>query len=179
MTTTVKNFLIYSIIAISFISFTSCSNDDTTEDIYLNEDTNSSSNSSNGGSTTYNYTSIETETLAVINDYRVSIGLNSLVKIALISSQAETHTDYIIEQGKISHDNFTTRANYLIKNLPAKSVGENVASGFSTAKSVVNGWLNSPTHKAIIVNSKYTHTGISIKTDENGKKYFVQLFIIK
>ncbi|MBL4746134.1 MAG: CAP domain-containing protein [Flavobacteriaceae bacterium] len=177
MRISVKNLVIISLL-ISTISFTSCSKDDASDDIYLNED-QAATTSVNKNTVTYNYSNIEKETLEVINTYRESIGLNSLVTIDLISTQAETHTDYIVKEGKISHDKFNTRANFLIKNLPAKSIGENVASGFSSAKSVVNAWLNSPTHKAIIENDNYTHTGISIKTDENGKKYFVQLFAVR
>ncbi len=179
MKATVKNFLIISLITISSISFTSCSKDGATEDIYLNEDQTSAVNNATGNTTTYTYTSIENETINIVNTYRASIGLNSLTKISSISEQAATHTNYIIKKGKISHDNFNQRSNFLKNNIRAKSVGENVASGFSTAKSVLNGWLNSPTHRAIIEDPKYTHTGIAIKTDENGKKYFVQMFVVK
>ena len=183
MKISVKNLVIISLL-ISAFSFTSCSKDDSSDDFYSNEGSseNTYSNNSketNGGKVTYSYTNLETKTMEVINNYRESIGLNRLSKIDLISTQAETHTDYIITKGKISHDNFNSRANYLRKKLPAKSVGENVASGFSSAKAVVNAWLNSPTHRAIIEDSKYTHTGISIKSDANGKKYFVQVFIVK
>lgn len=178
MKATVKNFLIISLITISSISFTSCSKDGATEDIYLNEDQNSTVNNATGN-TTYTYTSIESETIKAVNTYRASIGLNSLTKISSISEQAATHTNYIIKEGKISHDNFNQRSKSLKNNIHAKSVGENVASGFSTAKSVLNAWLNSPTHRAIIEDAKYTHTGIAIKTDENGKKYFVQMFVVK
>lgn len=178
MKTIGTNFLIISLTAFILISFTSCSSDDDTN-VYFSDDKTSGANDNSGNSTTYSYTKVEMETLDVINSYRESIGIGALSKINDMSLQAEKHTDYIIEAGKISHDNFTDRANYLIKNVPVKAVGENVASGFSSARSVVNAWLNSPTHRAIIEDSKYTHTGISIKTDVNGKKYFVQLFAVK
>jgi len=179
MKTIANNILIISLTAFILISFASCSKEDSTTDVYLNEDNESELEDTDTGRTTYNYTKIETETLDVINTYRLSIGLEALSKMDKISLEAEKHTDYIVKEGKISHDNFSTRSTYLIKNTEIKSVGENVAAGFSSAKSVVNGWLNSPTHRAIIEDSKYTHTGISIKTDADGKKYFVQLFGVK
>jgi len=176
---TIKHFLTITSITLGFISFTSCSKDSSTDDIYFNDDQSNNSENNNGGNSTYNYTKLETETIDVINNYRVSIGLNKLSTIDLISSQAEVQTDYMIKEEKISHDNFIERSDYLLEKLPAKHISENVASGFSSAQSVVDAWLNSRTHKAIIEDSRYTHTGISIKKDNNGKNYFVQLFAEK
>ena len=40
--------------------------------------------------------------------------------------------------------------------------GENLAKDFYDTDSVINAWMNSPTHKANIVNSKYQEIGIGI-----------------
>lgn len=177
MKTVVNKFLIITCVLFFAISFSSCSKDDSTSDLNLNDDKSLGLDSDNASS--YSYSTIELETLQAINSHRTSIGLSSLVKTNMVSLQAEGHTDYLITTGRLSHDNFVARDDYLIKNLPAKSIGENVASGYSDVDTLVAAWLNSPTHKAIIEDSRYTNTGISIKSDGNGKKYFVQIFVAK
>lgn len=126
-----------------------------------------------------NYSPIETEILILINDYRANKGLQYLKTLNLISTVAETHSNYMIKMGKASHDNFPERQKKLVNYAKAKTVGENVAFGHSAAKSVFNAWLNSESHKKIIENSEYTHFGISTKTDNLGRNYFTQIFIKK
>ncbi|MFZ3273609.1 MAG: CAP domain-containing protein, partial [Lutibacter sp.] len=89
------------------------------------------------------------------------------------------HTDYMIEVGAISHDNFAERAQILMEQAGAKTVGENVAYGFSTAEGVVNGWLNSEGHRKIIENPDYTHFGISTDSNTENRNYFTNIFIKK
>ena len=53
--------------------------------------------------------------------------------------------------------------------------GENIASGQKSASEVVNAWMNSPGHRANILNSSYSRIGsASVKID--GTLYWVQLF---
>ncbi|MBI3954796.1 hypothetical protein HY333_02010 [Candidatus Collierbacteria bacterium] len=40
--------------------------------------------------------------------------------------------------------------------------GENLARDFSDATSVVNAWMNSPTHKANLLSSKYQNIGVAV-----------------
>ena len=57
--------------------------------------------------------------------------------------------------------------------------GENLAVGFSESEEVNNGWLNSPTHKANIVDEHFTEIGIAtMKGLRKGKDavYVVQMF---
>ncbi len=57
--------------------------------------------------------------------------------------------------------------------------GENLAVGFDDSEAVNEGWLNSPTHKANIINSHFTEVGIATAEGfYKGKKttFVVQLF---
>jgi len=125
------------------------------------------------------YSDMESAILTLVNEHRKSLNLNELSPLNIISSVASTHTNYMINVGELSHDNFPQRAQELIENTAAKSVGENVAYGFGTAQGVVNGWLNSVEHKKIIENPDYTHFGISTKSNSEGRNYFTQMFIDK
>jgi len=59
-----------------------------------------------------------------------------------------------------------------------KTYGENIASGQKTAKEVVEDWMNSPGHRANILNPNYKTIGIAVYIDPNTyyKKYWVQEF---
>jgi len=123
------------------------------------------------------YTGLEASILDLLNEHRTSLGLNPLSPLDIISTESSNHTDYMIENEKISHNNFNERAAFLMENANAISVGENVAYGYSTAKGVVTGWLNSEAHRLTIENPNYTNVGISIKTNSNRRNYFTNMFI--
>ena len=40
--------------------------------------------------------------------------------------------------------------------------GENLALGFNTAEGIVNAWMNSPTHRANILNPEYEDIGVGV-----------------
>lgn len=58
--------------------------------------------------------------------------------------------------------------------------GENIAKGSTTPEAVVNGWMNSPGHRATIMseNGDYGfYIGVGVYQDENGTIYWTQEFI--
>jgi len=158
------------VVLFSFVLF-SCSNDD--DGIYFNE-------SSEVLASDFAYSPIESEILDLINEHRNSLGLSTLKPLNIVSSTAISHTEYMIQAGQISHDGFSDRSKNLMDKANARLVGENVAYGYSSAQGVVNGWLNSEGHKAVIENPKYTHFGISTEAcATTGRNYFTQIFINK
>lgn len=116
------------------------------------------------------------EVLVLINEHRVSIGLDLLTLGSEFScAYAVEHTNYMIGLSEINHDNFHTRSAAL-QSEGAQQVGENVAYGYSSAENVVNAWLNSTSHRDNIEgNYTYSSFGI-IKSDDNNTYYFTQLF---
>lgn len=56
--------------------------------------------------------------------------------------------------------------------------GENIAAGYSSAKSVVDGWMDSPGHRANILDSSYTVMGAAMAYSSNSDYgyYWAQLF---
>jgi uncharacterized protein YkwD len=125
------------------------------------------------------YSNLEFEILELVNLHRQSLGLNELSTLNIVSSVADGHTNYMIETGKISHDNFSQRAQALMDNANAKSVAENVAYGYTTAEGVLNGWLNSVSHREAIENPHFTHFGISTESNNEGRNFFTQIYIKK
>jgi uncharacterized protein YkwD len=124
----------------------------------------------------YTYSADELETMKIINDYRMSVGLLALEKSDYISTKSEEHNTYMIANNVVNHDGFVERSASIIKMLGAKTVGENVAYNYSTPQAALNAWLNSPGHKENIVGN-YTHFGISIRESAvTGKKYYTNIF---
>ena len=158
-----------ALVIFSFVLF-SCSAED--DGIYFDE-------TSEIIDTDISYSKIELEILELINNHRQEIGLKSLSALNIVSGVAHSHTDYMIETGQISHDNFEKRSEILMSKTNAKSVGENVAYGYNSAQGAVNGWLNSETHRRVIENPNYTHFGISTDANNEGRNYFTQIFIKK
>tara|TARA_R110002073_G_scaffold335987_1_gene529753 strand:+ start:20478 stop:20963 length:486 start_codon:yes stop_codon:yes gene_type:complete len=130
------------------------------------------------GSAIVNEASITQEILKLVNSHRKSVGKSSLARNDFADQLATDHTNYMISKNQISHDNFNQRFQELQQNVNAKSAGENVASGYPTAESVMDGWINSSGHKANI-EGDFTHIGITAIKNSQGSYYYTQLFFRK
>ena len=157
-------------LTIGISSLTSCSAD--------SESAISTTNNSNETVKSYTHSDLELELLDEVNAYRVSVGLNPLQIIEHISYKSSEHNDYMLATHTVTHEGFEERKSNLQEVLGAYRVGENVAYAYSSAQSTVNAWVNSPSHKANL-EGDYTHFGASIKTDEQGRKYYTNMFIKK
>jgi uncharacterized YkwD family protein len=56
------------------------------------------------------------------------------------------------------------------------TAGENIAEGQTSAQQVMTDWMNSPGHRANILNKNYTNIGVGHSTSKN---YWAQEFIGK
>lgn len=131
---------------------------------------------SNQKAIVYTYNSDELEVMALINTYRVSIGLNALEQINYISYKSELHDNYMIANNVVNHNDFVARSEDIIKVLGAKTVSENIAYNYNSPKAAVDAWLNSPTHKENI-EGNFSNFGISIRIDPvTAKKYYTNIF---
>jgi uncharacterized protein YkwD len=131
---------------------------------------------SNQKAMTYTYNQSEIEAMALINAYRVSIGLNSLQEINHISYKSEEHDNYMITNNVVNHDDFVARSENIMKVLGAKDVSENIAYNYNSPQAALDAWLKSPSHKANI-EGNFTHFGLSIRVNADGKKYYTNIFV--
>lgn len=121
---------------------------------------------------------IEVEILELINNHRLELGLNALSNMTVVKSVAFTHTDYMVGNNEVSHDNFYKRSGYLKANAGAIKVSENVAYGYSSAESVVRAWLKSDGHRANI-EGDFTAFDLAAEKNTEGKWYYTNIFIKK
>ena len=110
------------------------------------------------------------ELLFLINQHRLELGLDPVKSEASLTKISEEHCDYMVSQGKPSHDNFATRASSLLE-LGFKNAMEVVAYGYSTNKGLLNAYLRSPSHKKAIEYPGVNFIGISKRKDEKNKCY--------
>lgn len=118
------------------------------------------------------------EILDLVNQHRISVGLSTIKRDQQHASAfAVEHTQYMIDKSQTNHDNFSVRTRAL-KDRGAEAVGENVASGYADAETLVLAWKNSPTHLRVM-EGNYTHSGFGVMQDHMGRYYFTQLFYRK
>lgn len=113
----------------------------------------------------------------LVNEHRLSIGKPLLVRNATADQLALSHANYMIEKQEVTHDNYDKRWDVLEQKEDAEEVTENL--GFDvTASKALNACLKNVWLKANI-EGDFTHTGIAVKKDANGKFYYTQIFFKK
>ncbi len=120
-------------------------------------------------------TDIELEIIELVNKYRLSKGLNVLEFDGIAYDYAAQHTEEMISEGKISHDNFDVRSSNLAQDAHADYVSENVGKNYTTAKAIVQAWIKSDTHRKVM-EGDFLYTAVSVQADGSGTLYFTQLF---
>ena len=121
----------------------------------------------------------EWDVLRLTNAERMNAGLEPLTMFAAMQTATDIRALELIES--FSHtrpdgtDCFTV---FDEVGVNWSSVGENIAAGYPTAAAVVEGWMNSPGHRANILNTGFKHIGVGYTYSQNSDygAYWVQLF---
>jgi uncharacterized YkwD family protein len=155
------------------------SEEKTNTKININEENNNTVDNNNK-----NYTipeannSIEMEIVNLVNIERQKQGLaplsfsEELSKVARMKSQDMANNKYFSHNSPTYGDPFTMMKSFGIQY---KTAGENIAKGYSSAQSVMNGWMNSSGHRANILNSSFGKIGVGF-VNVNGTTYWTQMF---
>ena len=139
-----------------------------------------------------NYTEAEAEELIIdlINDERQPLSLAILSEDALLTGLAWEHSISMVENDFFSHDRYTGERPFSYEQLPGTVRGENIAkiptrqyipgpylSLQEVCEWAVSDWMDSPGHKANIVKSNYTKTGVGVSfSDDWDYIYITQIF---
>ncbi|MEP2278692.1 CAP domain-containing protein [Maribacter sp.] len=121
------------------------------------------------------HSKMEADLFEIINNYRLSIGLNPFEFESIAYYYATQHTNYMISKGITSHDMFTKRASSISKRTNAVLVAENVARNYDTIEEAFDAWLDSEGHRKNI-EGDFNYSAISIVENSNGNYYFTQIF---
>ena len=106
---------------------------------------------------------IEWEVMALINQERTAVGLNTLAMDSRLFEAARFHSEEMFFNDMLQHDSFDgTNMFERIQSFgyPSSGLGEIIAAGYSTASAVVDAWAASPAHLEIMLNSSYKGIGV-------------------
>lgn len=124
--------------------------------------------------------SIEQQVVDLTNAERQKNGLPPLKHNWQLSRVARYKSEDMATNNYFSHTSPTYGSPFdMMRNFNIKfsTAGENIAYGQRTAQEVVIGWMNSPGHRANILNSSFTEIGVGYATNANGRPYWTQMFI--
>lgn len=119
----------------------------------------------------------ENKYFTLVNNYRKSIGLKPLKYLNTIEIEALDHSVDMANGAVFGHAGFKGRCARLRGATGANACGEIVAFGQKTPEAVLRSWLNSPSHRMSIENPDWTHTGVGLATNANGRPYWTQMFL--
>jgi uncharacterized protein YkwD len=122
----------------------------------------------------------EAEVVKLTNDQRVARGCPALRTDSRLTQAARAHSADMVTESFFSHtgsngSSFVARetaAGYPQRGASA----ENIAWGYRTPKEVVTGWMNSPGHRANILNCGSIAVGVGVTYNKSGAPYWTQDF---
>jgi uncharacterized protein YkwD len=106
---------------------------------------------------------IVNEIVNLTNSYRQQNGLAPLTLNSRLSNAAQTHTQNMAFQDFVSHvgvDGASVGHRVSATGYQWSLVAENIAAGYQTAADVVQGWIDSPGHRANLLNPTVTEIGV-------------------
>ncbi len=114
------------------------------------------------------------------NEHRAANGVNNMLVLdTILTAAADVRAKEIVTVFEHTRPDGSQWHTVLGEfNYTCYKAGENIAGGFSTPEAVVEAWMNSPGHRANILNPDYNKIGVGYYVDQNGAYwyYWVQLF---
>jgi uncharacterized protein YkwD len=139
----------------------------------------SDSSSSGGGSNVGTNTGYTGQVLALTNSERAKAGCKALSMNSKLTSAAQSHSADMAANNYFSHDSQDGRSPFdRMKDVgySFSAAAENIAMGQRTPADVMTAWMNSPGHKANILNCTYTQIGVGYALNKAGSPYWTQDF---
>ena len=117
------------------------------------------------------------QVIALVNKERAKQGCRALTADSRLTKAAQGHSADMARRGFFDHTNpdgkdpgdRITAAGYRWS-----TYGENIAKGQPTPASVMKSWMNSPGHRANILNCKFAEIGVGVV--KSGGPYWTQVF---
>ena len=105
---------------------------------------------------------IEQQIVDSVNVERARYGFRPLVLVEGLLYSMRDHVAWMARNRRMVHT--------------ADPVAENIAEGQQSVAEVMNSWLNSPGHRANLLNPNYTSIGVGVYVSEDNIPYWGQRF---
>jgi uncharacterized protein YkwD len=124
--------------------------------------------------------SFQQQILSLVNVERSKAGLQPVTLNSKLNQAAQNHTNDMISKGYFSHTSpsgGTMKSRVDAVGYVYSTIGENIAAGSSTASATMTQWMNSPGHKANILNPKFRELGVGYgPSNDQYRYYWTQVF---
>jgi uncharacterized protein YkwD len=126
---------------------------------------------------------MESATETAVNRVRVQHGLPPLVPSEVLVETARAHSEDMLRRNFFDHQDPRGRKpadRVTSAGVSWTRVTENLAMNSGQddpVASAVEGWMDSPGHRANVLDPAVTHTGVGIAEDGEGGYTFTQLFV--
>ena len=118
------------------------------------------------------------QVIQLVNQERAREGLGALTINRSAAAAAQTRAREIVESFSHTRPDGTSFSTALAEHgVGYRRAGENIAWGQKTPVQVMDAWMNSPGHRANILNADFTSIGVGYYQDASGRPYWTQLFI--
>ncbi|MFE7900831.1 CAP domain-containing protein [Streptomyces sp. NPDC057424] len=109
--------------------------------------------------------------LALVNKERAAAGCSPVTANDRLTRAADDYSDVMASSGVMSHtgpDGSTMTTRVEAAGYQWSTLGENIARGQADAASVMKSWMNSPGHRANILNCSFKELGVGVQFGDGG-----------
>ncbi|MGW2117039.1 CAP domain-containing protein [Streptomyces zhihengii] len=131
----------------------------------------SGSGSNSGGGSDSTPDGVEAQVLALVNKERAAAGCGPVTANAKLTKAADDYSDVMAASGVMSHtgpDGSTMTSRVEAAGYAWSTLGENIARGQADAEAVMDAWMNSPGHRANILNCSFDELGVGVHMGDGG-----------
>lgn len=122
------------------------------------------------------YTDLINEVYEITNNYRSLVGVPSLTLDSSLVEAASIRVKELSDSFSHTRPNGSSCFTVLSElGISYGTAGENIAAGYSSSQSVMEGWHSSSGHYQNIISSKFKKIGIGVNI-VNNQYYWVQIF---
>lgn len=122
------------------------------------------------------YTDLINEVYEITNNYRSLVGVSSLTLDSSLVEAASIRAKELSNSFSHTRPNGSSCFTVLSElGISYGTAGENIAAGYSSSQSVMEGWRSSSGHYQNIISSKFKKIGIGVNIINN-QYYWVQIF---
>jgi uncharacterized protein YkwD len=110
--------------------------------------------------------------VALVNAQRAAHGLRPLIVSPCATRFAAPWTTHMAATNTLVHQSLAP-----MMRCPARTAGENIAYGNVSADQMMTMWMNSPGHRANILNPGFTRIGVGAVRTSSGRWWATQDFV--
>ncbi|MGI5245786.1 CAP domain-containing protein [Dactylosporangium sp. CA-139066] len=125
------------------------------------------------------YTEIENEVVTLTNNFRQANGCGALRIDSRLVAAARAHSTDMVTKNYFDHtgsDGSSFVQREAAAGYTTGASAENIAWGYRSAQDVVTGWINSPGHRANMLNCSSVAVGVGLAYKADGTPYWTQDF---